>query len=86
MANIYKCTNCGAVTTEKGHLCAPEQVAGKGEYCGASGKAAGQACASSAKSAGQACGSHQNLAYECEKCGRPAEQADLLCKPTKIAV
>jgi len=68
----YKCRNCGAVTTTPGHLCAPEPVASKSEYCGQSA----QPCEPK----------QQTIQYTCGQCGRAAEQPDLLCKPTRISV
>ncbi|GAB4255333.1 MAG: hypothetical protein Kow0092_00320 [Deferrisomatales bacterium] len=74
MADVYKCANCGAVTSEKGHLCDPQPVADKCGYCGKEVDNPRHVCKPM----------REKLEYVCEACGRAAEQADLLCKPTKI--
>jgi hypothetical protein len=74
MADIFRCRDCGAVTAEKEHLCVPEAVTAKSEYCGA--KASTQVCETR----------RPELAFTCETCGRSAEQSELLCRPAKIAV
>lgn len=74
MADVFKCENCGAVTTEKGHLCKPRPVTDKCEYCGQEAQGARHVCKPM----------RTKLEYVCEGCGRPAEQADLLCKPKRM--
>lgn len=74
MAKVYKCESCGAVTTEKGHLCKPQPVKGDCSYCGESMKDARHICKPA----------REKLEYVCDACGRPAEKADLVCKPKKM--
>lgn len=70
MTKIYECESCGVVTAESEQLCAPRQLENAGTYCGTAPET-GEMCASM----------KEHLAYVCGSCGRPAEQADLLCDP-----
>lgn len=70
MTKIYACETCGVVTAVRGQVCVPSGVEDKGSYCG------------TAPETGEMCsGMKGHLAYVCGSCGRPAEQAELLCNP-----
>ena len=70
MTKIYACETCGVVTAVRGQVCAPRGVADKDSYCG------------TAPETGEMCSDMKShLAYVCGSCGRPAEQAELLCNP-----
>lgn len=70
MTKIYECETCGVVTAVRGQVCAPRGVEDKGSYCG------------TAPETGEMCSDMKgHLAYVCGSCGRPAEQAELLCNP-----
>ncbi len=74
MANTYKCGTCGVITEEQSHLCHPQEISGKGDYCGQSIDAAETMCQPMLES----------LEYECSTCGRPAEKSEMICKPVKL--
>lgn len=70
MTKIYACETCGVVTAVRGQVCAPRGVEDKDSYCG------------TAPETGEMCSDMKShLAYVCGSCGRPAEQAELLCNP-----
>ncbi len=75
MKDLYECTTCGMVTETKGHLCQPEKLENRGDYCGQPVD----------YKTGKMCGKEiKRFEFECSNCGRPAEQADLVCAPKKI--
>jgi hypothetical protein len=70
MMKIYECNTCGVVTAVRDQVCDPREVEDKNSYCG------------TAPETGEMCSDMQgHLAYVCGSCGRPAEQAGLLCDP-----
>lgn len=70
MTKIYECATCGVVTEAREQVCDPRRLENKGVYCG------------TPATQGAMCHDMQeHLAYVCGSCGRPAEQADLLCEP-----
>ncbi len=71
----YKCTTCGAMSAERGHLCAPKEAKSvyACDYCGAQGDARHMCKPKLTK-----------LQYQCESCGRVAVDNYDLCKPKKI--
>jgi hypothetical protein len=70
MENLYECSRCGVVSEADAHLCEPRPVNDKNEYCGTEGHR--EALCDTMK---------QSLPYVCGSCGRPAEQAELVCRP-----
>lgn len=70
MTRIYECSYCGVITQAPEQLCTPHRLENMGVYCGDRGKA-DQMCSDM----------KQHLAYVCGSCGRPAEQADMVCEP-----
>lgn len=75
MGSIYKCSKCGVVTADAGHLCSAEPLEGKYDYCGQDVQ----------NSSTEMCDSMRNsLRFECATCGRPAETPDMVCRPTKV--
>ena len=74
MSEIYSCKSCGAVTSEAGHLCNPQPVEDICDLC--SEPIGNERHICKPKLA--------NMEYVCGGCGRPAERADLVCKPEKI--
>lgn len=74
MKHIFECSTCGIVTENKKHLCHPVALDGQGDYCGQQvGMEAESMCDEEKK----------RFEFECGNCGRPSEQADLLCVPMK---
>ncbi len=71
---LHKCPNCGGLTKEKGHLCAPVPAPSKCGYCDSVAENARHVCRAM----------REKLEYVCDACGRMAESADLLCQPAKI--
>ncbi len=63
-AKVYKCKSCGMVTTEKGHLCSPQEVkkAYTCEYCGITVSNPRHVCKPKVV----------KLNYVCDACGRVA--------------
>ncbi len=74
MAELHTCPNCGGITKEKGHLCAPTPTPTKCDYCNTSTESARHACLEM----------REKLEYVCDSCGRMAVSADLLCQPSKL--
>jgi len=72
--STYKCGTCGVVSDEGGHLCAPEEVAGRSEFCGSGPEKISQICTEM----------DQSLEFQCFTCGRPTDKPDLVCNPTRI--
>ena len=72
MTDLYECGRCGVVSEESNHLCQPQEVAGREDYCNV--LAPRDICNSM----------NETLAFECASCGRPAEKKELLCDPHKI--
>lgn len=70
MARIYECASCGVVTAAREQLCEPRPLADKSAYCGTTPEHR-EMCHEM----------KEHLAYVCGSCGRPAEQAELLCAP-----
>ncbi len=75
-SGIYKCKSCGLVTTERGHLCAPQEVkkAYTCEYCGVTVTNPRHVCKPKVA----------KLNYVCDGCGRVAVAKEDVCKPTEI--
>ncbi len=71
MKEIFECGTCGVVSEASEELCSSREV-GKEDYCGSAGETS-EMCGIMVKS----------LKYECNSCGRPAEDADLLCQPVR---
>jgi len=70
MSETYECKTCGVVSKQEQQLCSPEKRYVRDEYCGVS------------ESHSKICDSvKEHLPFVCGNCGRPAEQAELLCKP-----
>lgn len=70
MKKLYECERCGVITKASKHLCHPNELADKHDYCG------------TARESGHLCPQMRlSLSYVCGSCGRPAEQAGLLCQP-----
>lgn len=72
MTTRYVCSSCGVATVAAEQLCNPreEEVA---EYCG------------SAPERDALCSTmRKHLAFVCGKCGRPAQQSELLCQPLAL--
>jgi len=70
MKEIFKCSVCGVVTEASEQVCAPKKQSDNHDYCGTPGESA------------EMCDSiKEHLAYVCGTCGRPAEQAKLVCNP-----
>lgn len=73
----YVCASCGAVTTAKGHLCAPVPLEGKSACC--------DKCGKPIENARHICeAKKEDLKFVCDKCGRVATTRSLLCSPKKI--
>ena len=73
MKTIYSCDRCGVVTEDKTEICQPHKVESTSEYCG------------SAPDRNALCTDMKDhLSYVCGSCGRPAEQAELVCDPLVI--
>ena len=70
MASIYACATCGVVTVEPAQLCRPVEQADAADYCG-NAPARDTMCQPM----------REHLTYVCGSCGRPGEQAELLCRP-----
>ena len=73
---LYKCKTCGLVTTDKGHLCKPQEVkkAYSCEYCGMTVSNPRHVCKPKVA----------KLNYVCDTCGRVAVKKEEICKPAKI--
>jgi hypothetical protein len=70
MSKVYECSICGVVSHDSEQLCKPRGEESRHAYCG------------TAPERGTMCDSmRDSLPFVCAKCGRPAEQADLVCKP-----
>jgi len=70
MMEIYECGQCGVVTEDRSQVCEPQGLSDKNAYCG------------TAPERGTMCQEMQEqLPFVCDSCGRPAEQAELVCNP-----
>lgn len=70
MTTTYSCGTCGVVTVAPQRVCQPVEQTGRSEYC------------NTAPERGALCDTmREQVAFVCGKCGRPAEQAELLCRP-----
>lgn len=70
MTKIYECGTCGVVTSAREQVCSPRQLENMGAYC------------DTTTTNGEMChDKKEHLAYVCGSCGRPAEQADMVCDP-----
>lgn len=70
MNKLYECGRCGVVTRTAENLCNPRVRENREAYCG------------TAPDRGTMCeGMKERLPFVCGICGRPAGQADLICKP-----
>ncbi len=73
MSELYKCGTCGVVTEDKDQICDIESLSGKEDYC------------SQNESFEQMCDDMQDQAdYVCSSCGRPSDNAKLLCSPQHV--
>jgi len=70
MTRIYECRNCGVITELPEQVCVPHRLENMGVYCGDKGDTENM-CAEAKK----------HLAFVCGTCGRPAEQAKMVCEP-----
>lgn len=68
MTRIYECSTCGVITAAPEQLCKPQRLENMGVYCGDRGEVK-QMCAEI----------KDHLAYVCGSCGRPAQQAEMVC-------
>ncbi len=75
-SKVYKCGSCGMVTTEKGHLCDPQEIKKvyTCEYCGVAVSDPRHVCKPKVS----------KMSYVCDACGRVAVDKDHLCEPMKI--
>ena len=74
MTDIYECRVCGVATKTKEWLCEPEVQDDIHDYCG------------STRERAMVCDNMKpQVNYVCGNCGRPAQQADLVCKPLVIS-
>lgn len=70
MTDIYECEICGVVSKVKDNLCLPDRQEDLHDYCGTTNERA------------DICGNVKaTLPIVCGTCGRPAQQADLVCHP-----
>lgn len=67
---IYECSSCGVISQEDEHLCQPQRLENMGVYCGTQ-KVEPHMCDEM----------KAHLPHVCGTCGRPAEQADMVCDP-----
>ena len=74
MKEIYACEVCGVVSKKSDDLCRPEPQEDIHDYCGTT-RGHAVVCA----------GVKENLQIVCGSCGRPAKQADLVCKPLELS-
>jgi len=72
MTKIYECKKCGVITQAPDQICKPQRLENMGVYCGEPGKT-DQMCTDM----------KEHVAFVCESCGRPAEQANMVCTPRK---
>ena len=74
---VYACANCGKVTTEKRHLCAPRTAPSEVftcAYCGQSSSEMWHLCFPTL----------EKVKYFCGLCGRVAPSRDDVCSPKVI--
>lgn len=70
MKEIHECKICGVVSRSKDNLCQPDKQESLHDYCGTTNERA------------EPCGAiKEALPTVCGLCGRPAQQADLVCNP-----
>ena len=73
MTGPYKCARCGVVTEAQEQVCKPQELRGKEGYCG------------TAPEPGAMCSCIEaQIPFVCGSCGRPAEQAELICNPLVV--
>ena len=73
MSEIFECEVCGVVSKVSNDLCHPDLREDIHDYCGTTRERAAP------------CDNIKvSLPIVCENCGRPAEQADLVCKPLML--
>ena len=72
MTKIYECTHCGVITELEEQVCAPQRLENMGVYCGDRGDPE--------KMCNQM---KDHVSFVCSKCGRPAEQAKMVCEPVR---
>ncbi len=70
MTRIYECSNCGLITELPEQVCTPQRLENMGVYCDIKG-ATENMCAEA----------KEHLVFVCGECGRPAEQAKMVCEP-----
>lgn len=74
MNSAYKCGKCGVVSVEENHVCQPEEVVSRGEFCGSGPEHVSQMCDSMS----------DRLNFQCNSCGRPTDHPNLVCSPIRI--
>jgi hypothetical protein len=74
MISAYKCGKCGVISDQKDHICQPQEVESRAEFCGSGPEHISQMCEPMA----------ENLRFQCFTCGRPSEHPNLVCSPTPI--
>ncbi|WP_303720613.1 hypothetical protein [Malonomonas rubra] len=74
MMESYKCMTCGVISDEMDHLCEPEQMQSRKEYCGSGPEHISKMCDEM----------DRNLQFQCFTCGRPSDKPDMICNPTPI--
>lgn len=72
MTKIYECKTCGVITQTREQVCKPQRLENMGVYCGEPGTPE-QMCDEM----------KEHVAFVCDSCGRPAEQASMVCAPIK---
>jgi len=70
MTRIYECDWCGVVTESPEQVCAPQRRENMGVYCGEPGEP-DRMCEPK----------KEHLAFVCGSCGRPTDQAEMVCNP-----
>lgn len=74
MTRIYECSTCAVITEAPEQVCKPQRLENMGAYCGERGEVK-QMCSEI----------KDHLAYVCGNCGRPAQQAEMVCVPLQMA-
>jgi len=74
MASSYKCGTCGVISDESDHLCRPDTIADRSEFCGSGPENIGRICEEM----------DRKLEFQCFTCGRPTDKPDMVCNPTPI--
>ncbi|MDY6832648.1 MAG: hypothetical protein SWC96_12580 [Thermodesulfobacteriota bacterium] len=72
----FYCGNCGAVALDANNICNPAGKIKKADWCGSRDLPPPQTCHNRVN----------NDRYSCEKCGKTAINAPLLCEPKKMDI